>query len=475
MLFQITLIATAVAVYYTAYYFNELYQFSDPDCEMSVRSLGKTDYVLKTIANVVGLGNKETRKIRAKELEKGKKRKTDDEIKDCYTQHKTHQHNKTCAVASAIAVAGCVYGLFATASGRDTQSTADDEMQLDALFSKSLKNAYLACQNAESLTHQSDVYTELVTTCSQFIRNQLGTQDGNIFIGAMQCAALLIKLQIYMAVEKDGNVKRNRDFLKGNLLREVHESLRNMDLSAIIEGERFVSCVDNHIESKLDVELAKRIIDSPEGEISNILSERLTPTWYAKITNAPKINGAFGDFINQIKTTVFDSYNARCSLYQDKLNQLFHVVDRVKRYQRSKKFDTYKLDNHPTLSNFYDLYSRSVDIENIDPQFVKPFAVFVGTFIYDAARNIRNNGIPGSPGSPGSLGQTLHSLDALIRYGTEMISGAHTGNQTLSRENLNILNGGNGERSDNQADSPSTNSDHGRSVPSPSMNRFESS
>ncbi|HAV93590.1 MAG TPA: hypothetical protein DCW33_01835 [Proteobacteria bacterium] len=471
MLFQISLIATVVA----AYFAKEWYQFSNPDCEISGRSLGKRDRFWKPIVKVLQLGNVDEQRIRAKELEKGKRRTTVDEMKTCRKEHETHQHNINYMKFSAgVAVAFAIAG-FVRASRRDSQSSADDEMKLDALFIQRLNDAYLDCQNAESLTHQSNVYTELVTTCSQFIRDKLDTQGGNIYIGAMQCAAMLIKLHTYMAEKKVGNVESNRIFLKNNLFGEVHESLGNMGLSAIIAGERFNSCVGDHIESKLDVKLAKRIIDSPKGEISNILSERLTPTWYAKITNAPKINGAFGDFINQIKTTVFYSYNARSLVYQNKLTPLIGVVDQVKRYQHNKQFDTYKTDNHSTLSDFYNLYSSSVDIENIDPQFVKPFAVFVGTFIHDAAKEIKNKGIPSSPGSPGSLGQTLHSLDELIRYGTEMINGDHTGHQTLSRENLSILNGGNGERSDNQADSPSTNSDHGRSVPSPSMNRLESS
>ena len=350
MLFQITLIATAMlAVAAAAYYANELYQFSNPDCELSDRSLGWGRAFGKNVAQFIKKGNEEDQRIRAKELEKGKKRTTVDEMKTCRREHETHQHNQTCAAASAIVFAGCVFGLFATASGRDTQSSADDEMKLDALFIQRLNNAYLVCQNAESLTHQSNVYTELVTTCSQFIRDKLGTQGGNIYIGAMQCAAMLIKLHTYMAEKKVGNVESNRIFLKNNLFGEVHESLGNMDLSAIIVGERFNRCVDDHIESKLDVKLAKRIIDSPKGGKSNILLERLTPTWSAKITTAPKINGKFGDFINQIKTTVYDSYNARSLVYQNKLTPLIDVVDQVKRYQRSKKFDTYKPDNHPTL------------------------------------------------------------------------------------------------------------------------------
>ena len=99
---------------------------------------------------------------------------------------------------------------------------------------------------------------------------------------------MLIKLQTYMAEKKVGNVESNRIFLKNNLFGEVHESLGNMDLSAIIVGERFNRCVDDHIESKLDVKLAKRIIDSTKVGKSNILMERLTPTWSAKITTALK-------------------------------------------------------------------------------------------------------------------------------------------------------------------------------------------
>ena len=452
MLFQISLIATVVA----AYFAKEWYQFSNPDCEISGRSLGKRDRFWKPIVKVLQLGNVDEQRIRAKELEKGKRRTTVDEMKTCRKEHETHQHNINYMIFSAVVAVVFAIAGFARASRRDTQSYAEDEMTLDGGEKASLEQAYRECQNSSTdLTVSSSNFTNLVELCSNFINTQ--SNSSNKYKGIMKCAGMLHHLQNAMRDVKEGQHQINRLFLREHLLNAIFNHCqhdRNTTLVLIADSVEFRLGLRDTTDDVQNSILAAQIIACPQldnrNAIDNVVRDVLKPKWFERISRDRYDYGPFVELMNFLKSPSHNNspstiWNNLIGDILDDLAPWLGIVHRIGQLRRNTNFVKYDTNSHDIV---HELCQDSLNTETDNNDFVLAIKNFIKSFIDDSLFKIGQNHVGvESPGAASPIETTRRMADSIL---------SSTGGHDLTTENVQIHNEGNGHQPDSMSQASSS-------------------
>ena len=458
MLFQISLIATVVA----AYFAKEWYQFSNPDCEISGRSLGMRDRFWKPIVKVLQLGNVDEQRIRAKELEKGKRRTTVDEMKTCRKEHETHQHNiNYMKVSAGVAVAFAIAG-FVRASRRDTQSYAEDEMTLENSFTNDLIASYGACASLDHLTQNSREFKSLVKICSDFINAQ-SIRD-NKYEGVLQSAGMLHNLQNMMSYTKQGRFEVNRLFLKNQLLPAIYNKSQRSRNDTLL----YIARMDESMKSgllkttyrTLNTNLAKKINSCNQyqnrDDINKMVAYALEPNLLEKIQRDNYAYGDFTAFFDHLKDTLKDEIHDAWALQKvslindlDPILRALHRIGVLAKDPQFLKYDQNSLQRTNELERRLD--NMGDQIHTRYTQFFDDISRFMRTYLEKWKTEIsqRQNSIESPDKAASTPPKSVLTFSTLEKH-----KRAHY--------------------IENQKGSPSTDSDRGDLVPSPTGKHFES-